>query len=377
MAEPKVGVTVISGFLGSGKTTLLRRLVRDPRLGPKVAVIVNDLGELGLDHELIASEGSTPTLRVTSLVSGCVCCTLRSDLGEALLQLGRGTGLGRRPEHILIEPSGIARASEVSFAINALGFDAPVQTDAVITLVDAYNAERSHKEHPELFEDQLRSADLVLLNKSDLLTDEAARAALSAKVAQLAPRASRLWCERAAVDLQLLLGDVPLAPRDPEPVPGAAGGEPPAAAPDPSRAAAPGFTAVRLAGRPAAHGIAAVTLAVPFVVDQAALEDFLEAQADRIFRIKGVVEAAGPWGLGPITVQAVGDRVELDPIPPSSPLAAAPRRLIFIGEAAALGMGTAGVSGRTQAGLEADDRDAKDRVPWLVAELSRCARGGI
>ncbi len=343
MAEPKVGVTVISGFLGSGKTTLLQRLVRDPLLGPRVAVLVNDLGELGLDHELIASQGSTPTLQVTSLVSGCVCCTLRSDLGEALLQLGRGTGLLRRPEHILIEPSGIARASEVSFAINALGFDAPVHTDAVITLVDAKNAERSHREHPELFEDQLRSADLVLLNKSDLVTDEAARAALVAKVAQLAPRASRLWCERADVDLQLLLGEVPLA--DP----------PPATAS--TRPAAPGFTGVRLAGRPAAHGIVAVTLAVPFVVEQAALEDFLDAQADRIFRIKGVVEAAGPWGLGPITVQAVGDRVELDPIPASSPLAAAPRRLIFIGDATALG--------------------AADRVPWLVAELARCARGGI
>lgn len=354
MAEPKVGVTVISGFLGSGKTTLLQRLVRDPLLGPRIAVIVNDLGELGLDHELIASEGSTPTLRVTSLVSGCVCCTLRSDLGEALLQLGRGTGLERRPEHILIEPSGIARASEVSFAINALGFDAPVQTDAVITLVDAANAERSHREHPELFEDQLRSADLVLLNKSDLLTDEAARAALAAKVAQLAPRASRLWCERAAVDLNLLLGEVPLAPRDPESAP---------ATSDPTRPAAPGFTAVRLAGRPTAHGIVAVTLAVPFVVDQAALEDFLDAQADRIFRIKGVVEAAGPWGLGPITVQAVGDRVELDPIPPSSPLVAAPRRLIFIGDAATLG----------NPGAD----PAADRVPWLVAELSRCARGGI
>src|SRR5690349_3823293 len=116
MEEPKVGVTVISGFLGSGKTTLLQRLVRDPVLGPKVAIIVNDLGELGLDHELIASQGTTPTLQVTSLISGCVCCTLRSDLGEALLQLAKGVGLLRPPEHILIEPSGVARASEVSFA---------------------------------------------------------------------------------------------------------------------------------------------------------------------------------------------------------------------------------------------------------------------
>ena len=370
MAEPKVGVTVISGFLGSGKTTLLQRLVRDPVLGPKLAVIVNDLGELGLDHELIASQGSTPTLQVTSLVSGCVCCTLRSDLGAALVQLASGVGLARRPEHILIEPSGIARASEVSYAINALGFEAPVQTDAVITLVDAHNAARSHHEHPELFEDQLRAADLVLINKSELMTDPTARAALEAKVAQLAPRATRLWCERAAVDLALLLGEVALYPRSAGPQ---------------AAAARPATLAPVRGAPPAAHGIVAVTVAVPYVVDQAALEDFLDAQADRIFRIKGVVDAASDAGVGPITVQAVGDRVELDAIDPASPLAGAPRRLIFIGHEVALGSGSASchdpahVHGPDCVPLPRDPAEsppAPGGLPQLLKDLARCARGG-
>ena len=149
MGERKVPVTVISGFLGSGKTTLLRRLLSDPSLPRKLAVLVNDLGELGLDHEIIASESDTPTLRVTELTSGCVCCTLRSELGEALVSLARGDGLKQPPEHILIEPSGIARASEVSFAVNALSFDAPVECDAVVTVIDLHTAERAHREHPD------------------------------------------------------------------------------------------------------------------------------------------------------------------------------------------------------------------------------------
>lgn len=365
MAEPKVGVTVISGFLGSGKTTLLQRIVRDPELGPKVAVIVNDLGELGLDQELIASQGSTPTLRVTSLVSGCVCCTLRSDLGEALLQLGRGVGVPRRPEHILIEPSGIARASEVSFAVNALGFDAPVQTDAVVTLVDAHNAARSYREHPELFADQLRSADLVLLNKSDLLPDDAARAALWDLVAELAPRASRAWCERSAVDPALLLGELAQA-TPPAQRPHAPGSAAELGA-SPQKPGQRGAVTIPK-GRPAAHGIVAVTIPVPFVVRRAALEDFLDAQADRIFRIKGVVDAETESDVTPMTVQAVGDRVELDAIAPASPLAAAARQLIFIGdeqnlEGASEPAGLAGGSPRGAA--------------RLLAELSRCARGGI
>lgn len=366
-SSDRVGVTVLSGFLGSGKTTLLRRLVSDPALGPSLAVIVNDLGELGLDHELIADAGDasqTPTLRITELTSGCVCCTLRSDLSSALLDLARGVGLPRPPRHILIEPSGIARASEVSFAVNALSFDGPVRTDAVVTLVDAHNALRSRREHPELFEDQVRNADLILLNKRDLVPDAEAREAVERLVAELAPRAARIWTERTAVPPSLLLGQLDLAHRsgpehdhahghahEPEPD-HAHGHETARAAPTPAQ--------------PAAHGITALTvpLAAGQALDYAALEDFLDAQADRIFRIKGIVDVvpggAPPEGAGegagavPHLVQAVGDRVEIDALPAGSPLGRAPRRLIFIGDAATL----------------------QDGEAELRAGLAACARGG-
>lgn len=367
MAREKVGVTVVSGFLGSGKTTLLRRIVRDPVIGPTVAVIVNDLGELGLDQDLIASEGVTPTMRVTSLVSGCVCCTLRSDLGEALLQLGSGAGLAQRPAHILVEPSGVAKASEVSFAINALGFDAPVQTDAVVTLIDAHNALQSLREFPELFEDQARFADLVLLNKRDLVPDPTERAELERLVATLAPRATVLWCERADVDPALLIGHSSLLPG------GRLSAEsqehlgddhaPGHSDPTEARAHAHGV------GAPAAHGISACTVPVPDAVDLQALEDFLDGEADRYFRIKGIVGAEVGGELVAVEVQAVGDRVELDVIAADSPLNHARRQLIFIGSAAALAK-----RGLAEAALGVATQQEEDR---LRAELSRCARGGI
>lgn len=336
--ETVVGVTVISGFLGSGKTTLLRRLVADPVVGKKLAVIVNDLGELGLDPGLVRSASATATMKVTEMFSGCICCTLQGDLQQALLALARGEGLESPPEHILIEPSGVARASELSFAINAIGTEAPVRTDAVITLVDAHNAARSHHEHPELFEDQLRAADLVLLNKSDLLSTEAEREALRTLVQALAPRATLLWTEQARISTELLLGRLHLQDEPPE-------------TGDDTHEDAHSSPAHRHA--PQAHGIAALTLAVPFEVDLGALEDLLDTLADTIFRIKGVVVGGREQEAAvPTLVQAVGDRVELDAIGADSPLVAAPRRLIFIGSEGAL-----------------------DRAR-LEAGLAECARGG-
>lgn len=318
MPVASTGVTVVSGFLGSGKTTLLQRLVRDPELGPTLAVIVNELGALGLDQELIASERATPTMQVRQLTSGCVCCTLRGDLLPALQELrDLPDPQGRPRRHILIETSGAAQASEVSYAVNTLSFDAPFHTDAVVTLVDAHNARRAHGEHADLFEDQVRSADLILLNKADLVTEPAAQAELEEWIQTMAPRASRVWTQHAEVDPDLLLGLDLLRTGA-----GAAGG---------GEAGQAGGGAAG-GGAPAAHGLHAVTVPVSHAVRRDGLEDLLEELADHIYRIKGVVDVIdGDQPAAPWLIQAVGDRIDLDLLPAASPLRGSARRLIFIG----------------------------------------------
>lgn len=315
----KTPVTVISGFLGSGKTTLLRRILRSSDWPQKLAVIVNDLGELGLDQELIAVETQTPTVRVTELTSGCICCTLQSELGEALSSLVRGEGLKTQPQHILIEPSGVARASEVSFSINALSFETPVVCDAVVTLVDLHNAERAYREHSDLFEDQVRSADLLVLNKIDLVPDMREQNRIATWLAEIAPRAQQVFASHGNLDAQLLLGQFDFF-----------GNRTP-----PADSCAPFVSHNVSSDKQSAHGISAVTISVPYPLNWNALEDLLDGLADSIFRIKGIVERANPPGTEPATtpilVQAVGDRVDWDEIPAKSPLARAPRRLIFVG----------------------------------------------
>lgn len=353
-AAGRVGVTLISGYLGAGKTTLLRRLVQDPEFGPRIALLINDVGELGLDPELVRSVGTAPTLRVTELVSGCICCTLQGEFVTALRTLVHGVGLPRRPDFILIEPSGIARASELSFAINAIGNDEPVHTDAVITVVDAHNAARAYHEQPDLFLDQVRSADLLLINKGDLVTDPQARQALEAWLRPLAPRANYLWTTQSAVDPALLLGQINLHSAEP---------------PLPPTAQPPAATSHHRHGHTAQEGMSALTLPVPAVVDPDRLEDFLDAQADAIFRIKGIVvlrdrTTGQPT---PTLVQAVGDRVDIDALPSSSPLCQAPRRLIFIGSAQALDRSRllqelADTAAQTSAGSEGVDFRLNNRV---------------
>ncbi len=161
-----VPVSVITGFLGSGKTTLIARLLPDPTLSD-TAVIVNEFGEIGLDHDLIAS--ATETL--LTLTTGCLCCAIRTDLVQTLLDLEARREAGEiRFARILIETSGLADPAPILAALMTdPGLSGRFTINAIITLVDAELGSTTLSRHPEARR-QVALADRILLTKTDRTT---------------------------------------------------------------------------------------------------------------------------------------------------------------------------------------------------------------
>jgi G3E family GTPase len=160
-AAPLVPVSVVTGFLGSGKTTLIARLLRDPALA-RTAVIVNEFGEIGLDHQLIASGDET----VLALTTGCLCCAVRTDLVQTLLALGAEHGGAY--DRVLVETSGLADPAPI---LHALMTDPALAgthaVGAVTVLVDALLGEATLARHAEARR-QVAMADRMVLSKTDL-----------------------------------------------------------------------------------------------------------------------------------------------------------------------------------------------------------------
>jgi G3E family GTPase len=157
----QVPVTVLTGFLGAGKTTLLNRILSENH-GRKLAVIVNEFGEVGIDHELIVSADE----QIVEMNNGCICCTVREDLIRAI---GRILETDRTIEHIVIETTGLADPAPViqSFFLDD-SIKRTTRLDAIVTVVDVKHiAEHWHTEEAR---EQIVFADVLLLNKTDLLT---------------------------------------------------------------------------------------------------------------------------------------------------------------------------------------------------------------
>ncbi len=297
-APSSVGVLLIGGFLGAGKTTLLRRLVRDPGVGPRLAVLVNELGTLGLDGELIAAERETDALRTVQLDSGCLCCTSKGEMGQALEELARPIH-GVPPAQIIVELSGAALASEVHFQISTQALSASYHADGLVCVVDAHQAPRWAVEAQALFHDQLSRADLVLLSKLDLASrDERLRT--EALIARDAPSARVVPCSFGEVAPELLLGLT----------------VDPTVAPEPT-------------GHLHAHALRGETVALTRPVAAAGLEALLDEIAHAFFRIKGIVDVTDELGTRACLVQCVGDQIEVKPMKG----AAGMRRLTFIAPA--------------------------------------------
>ena len=167
----RIPVGVVTGFLGAGKTTLLRRVLRDPDWADS-AVIINEYGEVPLDHELVAAGDET----FLSVATGCLCCVVRSDLTRTLLDLHRRRAAGEVPPYarVLIETSGLADPAPILHALMLEeAMTATHRLQSVATLVDAVHGADALDRHPEA-QRQAMLADRILLTKPDLVPDTAA-----------------------------------------------------------------------------------------------------------------------------------------------------------------------------------------------------------
>jgi G3E family GTPase len=195
-----IPLTVLTGFLGAGKTTLLNRLLKDPALS-QTAVIINEFGEIALDHLLVEYVGDNMVL----LQSGCLCCTMRGDLVDALETLLRDLDNRRcKFSRMLLETTGLADPAPVLHTAMAHPYLVQrYRLDGVVTVVDAVNGETTLDEYAEAVK-QAAVADRIVLTKTDLASDEQ-RAGIVARLHALNPAATILDAAKGEATAEHLL----------------------------------------------------------------------------------------------------------------------------------------------------------------------------
>ena len=193
-----IPVTIIGGFLGSGKTSLLNHIINNTQ-GKRFAVLVNDFGEINIDAKLVVSvEGET-----ISLANGCICCVIRDDLLKEVVRLFARDPL---PEHIVIETSGVARPVSVAETFLNPEVQHLVEAQNMITMLDADLVIDDQADYTDIAYSQIAVADLVVINKTDLVSPQQI-VAVKQKVKAIVPRARILETTFGKVSLDLIFDD--------------------------------------------------------------------------------------------------------------------------------------------------------------------------
>jgi cobalamin biosynthesis protein CobW len=325
----RVPATVITGFLGAGKTSLVRHLLAQAQ-GRRLAVVVNEFGELGIDRELLLGCGDETCAEndIVELANGCLCCTVAGDFLPSLTRL---LDRAAPPEHILIETSGLALPKPLVQAFAWPEIRARTTVDGVLTVIDAAAlaagrfaddpaaVARQRADDPalahdnpleEVFGDQLACADLVIMNKTDLIGPDCLAGLRREVQKRLRPGVRVVAARDAAVPPNVALGLAAAAEDD-------------------------------LAARPSVHDIAethdhddfeSIVVTLGAVADETAFLARLRAAiaAHELLRVKGFVDIPGRERRQ--IVQAAGDRVQHYFDRPWQPGEARATRLVVIGE---------------------------------------------
>ncbi len=157
-------IDIISGFLGAGKTTLIKKLIQDAFKSERVVLIENEFGEIGIDGGFLKEAG----IEITEMNSGCICCSLVGDFGEALKKVVTEY----TPDRVIIEPSGVGKLSDVIKAVEKASSDVDIKLNSATTVVDVTKAKMYIKNFGEFFLNQIEACGTVVLSRSQNASDE-------------------------------------------------------------------------------------------------------------------------------------------------------------------------------------------------------------
>lgn len=197
----KIPVTILTGYLGAGKTTLLNRILAEKH-HQKIAVIVNEYGEVGIDNQLVVDADE----EILEMNNGCICCTVRGDLIRILRTLVFSMEQGKvKFDRVLIETTGLADPAPVArtFFMDEL-LSEKFEVDSIVTVVDSKHITR-HLDGYDEAQEQIAFADVIILNKTDLVSNDDLQS-LERRLTNLNPTAKRLYAQNCNINLRDILG---------------------------------------------------------------------------------------------------------------------------------------------------------------------------